>query len=93
MAIPLDYDILRLIWWALMGVLLIGFALTDGFDLGSAALLPFVARNDEERRMVINAIGLRLIEDRVMFAEHEPGPDFERYVGFVVRTAEARRVI
>ena len=40
-------------------------------------------------RMVINAIGLRLIEDKVMFAEHEPGPDFERYVGFVVRVAEA----
>lgn len=39
--------------------------------------------------MVINAIGLRLIEDKVMFAEHEPGPDFERYVGFVVRVAEA----
>lgn len=40
-------------------------------------------------RMVINAIGLRLIEDKVMFAAHEPGPDFERYVGFVVRVAEA----
>lgn len=39
--------------------------------------------------MIINAIGLRLIEDKVMFAEHEPGPDFERYVGFVVRVAEA----
>jgi AcrR family transcriptional regulator len=39
--------------------------------------------------MVINAIGLRLIEDKVMFAEHEPGPDFERYVAFVVRVAEA----
>ncbi|MBE2990395.1 cytochrome d ubiquinol oxidase subunit II [Sphingomonas sp. CFBP 13603] len=52
-----DYEILRLIWWALLGVLLIGFALTDGFDLGVAALLPFVARNDPERRMVINAIG------------------------------------
>jgi len=39
--------------------------------------------------MVINAIGLRLIEDKVMFAEHEPGPDFERYVAFVVRAAEA----
>lgn len=52
-----DYEILRLIWWALLGVLLIGFALTDGFDLGVAALLPFVARNDAERRMVINAIG------------------------------------
>ena len=56
MHIPLDYDILRLIWWALLGVLLIGFALTDGYDLGVAALLPFVARSDEERRMVINAV-------------------------------------
>lgn len=52
-----DYETLRLIWWALLGVLLIGFALTDGFDLGVAALLPFVARDDAERRMVINAIG------------------------------------
>ncbi|WP_422396716.1 cytochrome d ubiquinol oxidase subunit II [Sphingomonas ginsenosidivorax] len=52
-----DYETLRLIWWALMGILLIGFALTDGFDLGVAALLPFVGRTDSERRMVINAIG------------------------------------
>ncbi len=52
-----DYEMLRLIWWALLGVLLIGFALTDGFDLGVAALLPFVARSDAERRMVINSIG------------------------------------
>ncbi|ARP81116.1 cytochrome d ubiquinol oxidase subunit II [Bordetella genomosp. 8] len=56
MEIPLDYPTLRVIWWALMGVLLIGFALTDGFDLGVAALLPFVARNDNERRMAINTI-------------------------------------
>ncbi|AOH87046.1 cytochrome d ubiquinol oxidase subunit 2 (plasmid) [Sphingomonas panacis] len=52
-----DYEILRLIWWGLLGILLIGFALTDGFDLGTAALLPFVARSDVERRMVINTIG------------------------------------
>ena len=52
-----DYEMLRLIWWALLGVLLIGSALTDGFDLGVAALLPFVARSDAERRMVINSIG------------------------------------
>ncbi|WP_454884192.1 cytochrome d ubiquinol oxidase subunit II [Sphingomonas oryzagri] len=52
-----DYESLRLIWWALLGVLLIGFALTDGFDLGTAALLPFVARTDAERRMVINSVG------------------------------------
>ncbi|MFA6124638.1 cytochrome d ubiquinol oxidase subunit II [Sphingomonas sp.] len=51
-----DYEILRLIWWALLGVLLIGFALTDGFDLGVAALLPFVARTDGERRMTINTV-------------------------------------
>ena len=56
MHLPLDYPTLRIIWWALMGVLLIGFALTDGFDLGVAALLPFAARSDGERRMVINAI-------------------------------------
>jgi cytochrome d ubiquinol oxidase subunit II len=52
-----DYEVLRLIWWALLGVLLIGFALTDGYDLGVAALLPWVAKTDAERRMVINTVG------------------------------------
>ncbi|GJE28879.1 cytochrome d ubiquinol oxidase subunit II [Methylobacterium organophilum] len=51
-----DYETLRLIWWVLLGVLLIGFALTDGFDLGVGALLPFVARTDVERRIAINTI-------------------------------------
>jgi cytochrome bd ubiquinol oxidase subunit II len=57
MSIPLDYQTLRVIWWLLLGVLLIGFAVMDGFDLGTAMLLPFVARNDAERRVTINAIG------------------------------------
>jgi cytochrome bd ubiquinol oxidase subunit II len=57
MSIPLDYETLRIIWWLLLGVLLIGFAVMDGFDLGVAMLLPFVARNDSERRIAINAIG------------------------------------
>lgn len=52
----LDYELLRLIWWTLLGVLLIGFAVMDGFDLGVGALLPFIARGDVERRLVINAI-------------------------------------
>ena len=56
MAIPFDYETLRIIWWLLLGVLLIGFALTDGFDLGVAAILPFVAKGDDERRLAINAI-------------------------------------
>jgi cytochrome d ubiquinol oxidase subunit II len=52
-----DYEILRLIWWALLGILLIGFAVTDGFDLGAATLLPFIGRTDAERRVVINTVG------------------------------------
>ena len=67
MAPPMDYETLRLIWWLLMGVLLIGFALTDGFDLGVAALLPFVARDDVERRMVINSIGATWEGNQVWF--------------------------
>ena len=54
---PLEYETLKFVWWVLLGVLLIGFALTDGFDLGVGALLPFVARDDNERRSVINTIG------------------------------------
>ena len=53
----IEFDVLRVIWWALLGVLLIGFALTDGFDMGVGALLPFVARTDVERRVVINTVG------------------------------------
>lgn len=53
----LDYELLKLIWWGLIGVLLIGFAITDGFDMGVSSLLPFVAKSDEERRVVINTVG------------------------------------
>ncbi|WP_018406348.1 cytochrome d ubiquinol oxidase subunit II [Methylocystis rosea] len=52
-----DYMTLRLIWWALLGVLLAGFAVLDGFDIGVAMLHPFIARNDAQRRVTLNAIG------------------------------------
>lgn len=55
--IPLDYATLRLIWWLLLGILLIGFAVMDGFDLGVGTLLPAVARTDAERRLVLNVVG------------------------------------
>ena len=55
--IPLDYEVLRLIWWALLGILLIGFAIMGGMDLGVGTLMPWVARTDEERRVLINLIG------------------------------------
>ncbi|KQO98041.1 cytochrome d ubiquinol oxidase subunit 2 [Methylobacterium sp. Leaf92] len=56
LALLSDYESLRLIWWVLLGVLLIGFAVTDGFDLGVGALLPFVGRTDVERRVAIHTV-------------------------------------
>ena len=53
----LDYETLKVIWWLFVGVLLIGFAVTGGFDMGVGTLLPFVGRSDAERRVVINTIG------------------------------------
>lgn len=52
-----DYITLRIIWWVLLGVVLIGFAIMDGFDLGAQMLVPFAGRSDKERRMVVNTIG------------------------------------
>jgi cytochrome d ubiquinol oxidase subunit II len=57
MPILFDYFTLKIIWWLLVGALLIGFAVMDGFDLGVGALLPFVAKTDNERRVLINSIG------------------------------------
>ena len=51
-----EYDTLRLIWWVLIGVLLIGFMITDGFDMGVGALLPFIGKTNAERRVMINSI-------------------------------------
>lgn len=53
----ISYETLRLIWWLLIGILLVGFAVTDGFDLGTGILLPFAGKTDLERRVIINSIG------------------------------------
>ncbi len=52
-----DYETLRVIWWGFLLVLAIGFSVTGGFDLGVGVLLPFLGKNDDERRVIINAIG------------------------------------
>jgi cytochrome d ubiquinol oxidase subunit II len=52
----LDYETLRVIWWLLLGILLIGFAVTDGFDLGTAALVRVLGRDDDERRCVLETV-------------------------------------
>lgn len=62
-----DYATLKVIWWLFVGVLLIGFSIMDGFDLGVGALLPFIGRNDEERRVVINSIGATWDGNQVWF--------------------------
>lgn len=53
----IDYDTLKIIWWGLIGTLWIGFAVTGGMDLGVATVLPWVGRTDDERRILLNAIG------------------------------------
>lgn len=62
-----DYETLKLIWWLLVGVLLIGFAVTDGFDLGIGALLPFLGKNDDERRVIVNSVGATWEGNQVWF--------------------------
>ncbi|MDA3979270.1 MULTISPECIES: cytochrome d ubiquinol oxidase subunit II [Gallibacterium] len=52
----IDYEFLRFVWWILLGVLLIGFAVTDGFDMGVLTLLPFAGKREVEKRIMINSI-------------------------------------
>lgn len=52
-----DYTSLKLIWWGIIGVVIIGFAVTGGFDLGVGMLIPLIGRSDEQRRVLLNAVG------------------------------------
>lgn len=63
----MDYESLKLIWWVLIGVLLIGFAVTDGFDMGVIALLKIVGQTDNERRIMLNAVGPHWDGNQVWF--------------------------
>jgi cytochrome bd ubiquinol oxidase subunit II len=53
----MSYEFLQILWFVLIAVLWIGFFFLEGFDFGVGMLLPFLGRNDIERRAVINAIG------------------------------------
>lgn len=63
----MDYETLKLVWWLLVGVLLVGFAVMDGHDMGVGTLLPFVGRNDLERRAVINTVAPHWEGNQVWF--------------------------
>ena len=62
-----DYPTLKIIWWLLVGVLLVGFAIMDGHDMGVGTLLPFVGKSDVERRIVINTVGPHWDGNQVWF--------------------------
>ena len=53
----LDFETLKVIWWLFIGILFIGFAIMDGFDLGIGIVLPFMGKTDDERRVLLNVVG------------------------------------
>lgn len=63
----MDYETLKLVWWLLVGVLLVGFAIMDGHDMGVGTLLPFVGKTDLERRAVINTVAPHWEGNQVWF--------------------------
>lgn len=48
---------LNILWFILITVLFVGFFFLEGFDFGVGILLPFLGKNDQERRILINTIG------------------------------------
>jgi cytochrome bd ubiquinol oxidase subunit II len=52
-----SYELLRIVWWAVLGILLMGVAVMDGFDLGAAMLLPVIGRSESDRRVILNSVG------------------------------------
>ena len=47
----------QLIWFTLIAVLFIGYFFLEGFDFGVGILMPFISRDDVDRRVCINTIG------------------------------------
>lgn len=62
-----DYATVKLVWWLLVGVLLIGFAIMDGHDMGVGVLLQALGKDDTERRVMINTIAPHWDGNQVWF--------------------------
>lgn len=61
------YLILKLVWWLLLGILLMGLAIMVGMDMGVGTLLRYVGRSDTERRVALNIIGPHWDGNQVWF--------------------------
>mgnify|MGYP003439652873 CR=1 FL=1 len=63
----MEYAILRVIWWVLVAVLMIGLMIMDGHDMGVGTLSPFVGKTDSERRAAINSVAPHWDGNQVWF--------------------------
>jgi cytochrome d ubiquinol oxidase subunit II len=63
----LDYATLKVIWWFFISLLFILFFILGGRDFGVSILLPFLSKNDEDRRLIINSIGSTWEGNQVWF--------------------------
>ncbi len=61
------YLILKVVWWLLLGVLLIGLGIMVGMDMGVGTVLRYVGRTDSERRVALNIIGPHWDGNQVWF--------------------------
>lgn len=59
--------VFTIIWWVLLGVLLMGLAIMVGMDMGVGTLLRFVGRTNDERRVALNIIGPHWDGNQVWF--------------------------
>ncbi|MCK5819497.1 MAG: cytochrome d ubiquinol oxidase subunit II [Psychromonas sp.] len=62
-----DYETFKVLWWLIISILLIGFVITEGFDMGVGTLLPFMGKTDDERRILINTIAPHWEGNQVWF--------------------------
>ena len=61
------YLVLKVVWWVLLGVLLMGLAVMVGMDMGVGTILRYVGRNDTERRVALNIVGPHWDGNQVWF--------------------------
>src|SRR5690348_9599538 len=61
------YLVFKVLWWLLLGVLLMGLGIMVGMDMGVGALLRYVGRNDTERRIALNIIAPHWDGNQVWF--------------------------
>ena len=54
--VMIEYATLKLAWWLIVGILMVGYAIMDGYDLGVAGLLTVIGKRDVDRRIMINTI-------------------------------------